>query len=225
MAAGHRERLRERFATQNIEDIPEYVVLEMFLTGVVRQRDTCEIARELIKTFGSLAKVIDAPETELLKIEGMGKTMASYIKLLPLFYRKYAQSKWEDANQRLDSTQRLGTFCVNRFIGYKTEALMIICMDSNFKVLAVQTLAEGDVDSVAVSTRTVIDTALKYNASRVALTHNHLSGIILPSVADVDSTKALKAALSVVDIELDDHIIVANDEYISLLEGKYCMDL
>ena len=61
MAAGHRERLRKRFMVEDIDNIPEYIVLEMLLTGVVRRRDTSELARELIAAFGSLAKVIDAP--------------------------------------------------------------------------------------------------------------------------------------------------------------------
>ena len=220
MAAGHRERLRKRFMVEDIDNIPEYIVLEMLLTGGVRRRDTSELARELIAAFGSLAKVIDAPEAELLKIPGMGQSMVTHIKLIPKFYRKYRLSKWENRLVFHDLAHA-GDYLVDKVIGFDHEVLVVLCMDSNCRVLATQKVFEGNINAVHVSMRQIVDTALHYNASRVIIAHNHLSGNALPSNEDLVTTRKVRDALEMVGVRLDDHIIIADDDYVSLSQSGF----
>ncbi len=220
MAAGHRERLRKRFMSEEIDDIPEYIVLEMMLTGVVKRRDTCEVARELIATFGSLAKVMDAPEAELLKIDGMGQSMITHIKLIPKFYRKYRLSKWENKLVFHDLAHA-GDYLLDKFIGFDKEVLFILCMDSNCRVLASRKVFEGNINAVHISVRQIVDTALQFNASRAIIAHNHLSGNALPSNEDLATTRKIRDALEMVGVRLDDHIIVADDDYVSLAQSGF----
>ncbi len=215
MAEGHRERLRIRFQSENIDTIPEYIVLEYFLQGVIYRRDTNPIARELISRFGSLAAVVDAPLRELKKVDGIGESAAVFIKMLPKLYRKYCISKW-DAPVIFNSTPEVGRFFCQRLIGYENEVIAAVCMDGNCKYLAYECLTEGGCDSVDFNPRTVIEFALKYNASRLVIAHNHPNSACLYSYDDVNSTYALQEALTLVGIYLDDHIIVSGDEFISL---------
>ena len=220
MAEGHRERLRQRFVNEQIDDLPEYVVLEMMLQGVIARRDTCELARTLIKSFGSIAQVIDAPIEELVKIPGMGKAAAFHLKLIPKFYRRYALSKW-DKTLIFHDSELAGRYLADKFIGYTTEAVFMICMDVNCRMLQCVKVFEGNVNAVEVSVRTVVEVALKFNSSRVIIAHNHLGGNALPSAGDISTTQKLYEVLASSGVVLDDHIIVADDDFVSLAQSGY----
>lgn len=220
MAEGHRARLRQRFIHEDIDEIPEYVVLEMILTGVVKRQDTCQIARDLIQTFGSLAKVIDAPSEELLKLDGIGESIVTYLKLLPQFYRKYRLSKWSN-NLIFTDSNGAGDYLADKFIGHKTEVIFVLCMDSNCRVLCCKKASEGNINAVQVNIRNIVDITLKYNASRAIIAHNHISGNALPSSDDLATTTKIRDALQLVGVHLDDHIIVADDDYVSLAQSGF----
>ncbi len=220
MAEGHRERLRKRLLNEDIDEIPEYVVLEMILAGCIQRRDTCELARSLIKEFGSLSGVIDAPIEVLRKFPGMGEAAAAQIKLIPLFYRKYRLSGWNEGakNAVLKNSNHIKDFIVDKFIGCNKEEFIIVCMDVNGRVLNVKRISKGSINAVSVSVRTVVNTAVTFNASSVIVAHNHIGGNALPSNQDCETTKILFHALKNVRVTLEDHVIVGDDDYVSVLE-------
>lgn len=220
MAEGHRERLRKRMLIEDVDEIPEYIVLEMILTGCIQRRDTCELARSLIKEFGSLSGVIDAPIEVLKKFPGMGEAAAAHIKLVPIFYRKYRLSRWHEGTKStvLKNTKHINDFIVDKFIGCNKEEFIIVCMDVNGRILNVKRFAKGSINAVSVSVQEIVNTAVTFNSSRVILAHNHVGGNALPSAQDCRTTEILKDALSSVKITLEDHIIVGDDDYISVME-------
>ncbi len=220
MAEGHRERLRKRFLEENIDTIPDYIVLEMMLHGVISRCDTCELARTLIREFGGLPQVIDAPIHELLKIRGMGERAAIHLKLIPHYYRKYSTLKWGKALVFNDA-ETVGHYMLDKLIGYENEILLVACMDTNCKLLACKPVFEGTINAVNISIRKVVEFALQFNSARVIIAHNHLSGNALPSADDLETTRQLYTALNYVGIKLDDHIIVAGDDFISLAQSGF----
>ena len=220
MAEGHRERLRKRLLTEDIDEIPEYVVLEMLLTGVIQRRDTCELARSLIQEFGSFFAVIDAPFETLKNFPGMGEAAAAHIKLMLKYYRKYRLSKWQEGrkNTVLSNSAHLADFIVDKFIGCDREEFIVVLMDSNRRVIRVQRMSEGSINAVSVSAQKVVNAAVLHNASYVVIAHNHVVGNALPSVQDCETTRIIKDALKNVGILLEDHIIVCDEEYVSVFE-------
>ncbi len=220
MAEGHRGRLRKRFLEENIDTIPDYIVLEMMLHGVISRCDTCELARTLIREFGGLPQVIDAPMHELLKIRGMGERAAMHLKLIPQYYRKYSTLKWGNSLVFNDA-ETVGKYMLDKLIGYENEILLAACMDTNCKLLACKPVFEGTINAVNISIRKVVEFALQFNSARVIIAHNHLSGNALPSADDLETTRQLHTALNYVGIRLDDHIIVAGDDFISLAQSGF----
>lgn len=220
MAEGHRGRLRKRFLEENIDTIPDYIVLEMMLHGVISRCDTCELARTLIREFGGLPQVIDAPMHELLKIRGMGERAAMHLKLIPQYYRKYSTLKWGNSLVFNDA-ETVGKYMLDKLIGYENEILLAACMDTNCKLLACKPVFEGTINAVNISIRKIVEFALQFNSARVIIAHNHLSGNALPSADDLETTRQLHTALNYVGIRLDDHIIVAGDDFISLAQSGF----
>ncbi|MBQ9985310.1 MAG: hypothetical protein IJP38_03275 [Oscillospiraceae bacterium] len=208
MAEGHRDRVRNRFTEENIDTIPEYIVLEKILHGVIPRVDTSAAARTLISEFGSLARVIDAPPHELQRIPGVGPAAVSFLKSLPLFYRKYVQSKW-GAHHVFTNYEDIAQYMEERLIGYENEAVVVMCLDSHFKLLCCKAIFEGSINSVEISVRKVVDYAISSKASRIVLAHNHLCDDSYPSRDDINTTKMIYNSLSPMNIAIDDHYICA----------------
>ena len=102
------------------------------------------------------------------------------------------------------------------FLGEREEKLYEACLDAKGRLLACHLVAEGDTESVQLNMRKIVENALKCGASSVLLAHNHPSGVALPSPADNATTLSVFDALRTVGVELADHIIVADDDFVSL---------
>ena len=137
--------------------------------------------------------------------------------LLPLWRRMKSESASGDTI--LNSAERSGAYFVDRFLGMKQEELHQACLDAKGKLLVCSRVAEGCVDSVSVNVRRIVENALRFGASNVILAHNHPSGVALPSGEDERMTLAVWDALHTVGIELVDHIIVADGDFVSLRQN------
>lgn len=216
MADGHRKRVRDRFKEENIDTIPESLVLERIIHNVVARKDASTVARNLLREFGSLAQIIDAPEHELCKVDGIGPAAASFLNLIPAFYRKYKISKWGTGNKVFANTEDVSSFLHDRLIGFCDEAVVLLCLDSNFKFLSCKVLFEGVGNSVDINIRKLLDFALASNAVRAVLAHNHPDNNITPSTQDIYTTRRVYNAFHYANIRLDDHIIVTENATVSI---------
>ena len=101
------------------------------------------------------------------------------------------------------------------------ETVFLLCLDAKRKVLCCQMVGEGSVNSASVPVRRVVEMALAANATMVVLAHNHPSGLAMPSYEDIATTKRIAAALDAVEIVLADHIVVADDDFVSMVQSGY----
>lgn len=215
---GHRQRVRERFIKQGLKDFPPHNALELLLFYAIPRKDTNEIAHALMQKFGTISAVFDAPLEELTKVKGVSENCAVLIKMIPA-YSSYYMDDRVNYNLALNSTEKIGAFFLPKFIGQKNECVYLLCLDSKLKVLKCELLFEGSVNAVSITNRKVIETAALVGATSVALAHNHPNGVAIPSDADIATTIQLKKALQLINVELIDHIIVADDDFVSLADS------
>lgn len=223
MHEGHRERLKKRFLAEGLDNFTDVQVLELLLFYAIPQRDTNPLAHELIAHFGSLSQVFRASAEELEKIPGIKRNASTLIKLVPDVMRFIGVD--EIMNTRiLPTIESCGEY-LKRFLSHReNETVFLLCLDSKCKVLCCKEIGEGNVNSAAISIRRIVETALGVNASSVVLAHNHPSGIALPSAEDVQTSIRAARALAMVDIAFADHIIVADDDYVSLVQSGHRFD-
>ena len=213
---GHRQRKKEQFRQHGLDAFADHEVLELLLYYAIPRRDTNPIAHRLMDRFGSLEGVFSAAPEELAQVEGMGENAATLLALLlPLWRRTRSESF--SGGTILNSAECSGAYFIDRFFGMKHEELHEACLDAKGKLLACFRVAEGSVDSVNV--RRIAEDALHCGASNVILSHNHPSGVALPSSEDERMTLAVWSALHAVGIELVDHIIVADGDFVSLRQN------
>lgn len=217
--AGHRDRLKNRFLEEGLEGFDEINVLELLLFYALPRQDTNPIAHELLRRFGSLSGVLEAPAETLAQVPGMGPHAATLISLIPALCRRYMVSRQED-RPYLTSTAQCGDYLIPRFFGFRDEVVCLLCLGAKCRVISCQEIGRGSVNSAGVPTRRIVECALAANAISVVLAHNHPSGIALPSREDVETTRRLAQALDAVGIILADHIIVADEDFVSLADSR-----
>lgn len=216
---GHRERLRDRFIKEGLDHFTQEQVLELLLFYSIPRQDTNEIAHDLVDYFGSLHQVLEAPVQELQKVEGIGERSAVLLRLMAEISRYYQVNR--AINEKiLNSIEACGRYLVPRFVGRRNETVFLMCLDAKCKMLCCREISEGTVNAAGVSVRKVVETALAVNASSVVLAHNHPSGMALPSTEDVVTTRRIAAALRAVDVILVDHLVISDDDYVSLRQSN-----
>lgn len=214
MAEGHRERMRERIINGGMKGLQEHEILEYLLYPFIPRKDTNVIAHSLIEKFGSLAKVMEAEKEDLEAIPNIGANAALFISNLIGVFEKYKVSKLKE-NVTLTSHGKAMEYVKILLFGTPEEQVYMLCLDSKMKLIKEVMLSDGVVNKAEISTRKLIKTALLYNSASVILAHNHPSGEISPSLADISFTKSAYMLLCQIGIKMLDHIIVAGDESFS----------
>ena len=215
---GHRKRLKAQFLSHG-EDFHDHQLLELLLCYAIPQGDVNGLAHALLERFGSLSGVLDALPEVLMQTPGVGQHTAILLKLIPKLAGRYYGSR-ADVGTILQSSQAAKDFLMPLYRqGGRNETVYLICLDGKGKVLGCHKLGEGSVNAADIMPRRVVEVALAHNATAVILSHNHISGLALPSDADLLTTRKLWKILQEVGVELTDHLIFTDDDMVSLRDS------
>lgn len=217
---GHRERVRRRFAENGLSGFADHEALELLLYYAIPRGDVNPLAHALMERFGSLSGVLSAPAELLVQVEGVGERTAMLLRLVPQIAQKARLADLE-RELALNTRERVGAYLLELFSRERNEAVYQICLDGKGKLLACRRLGEGSASAVSLDVRKIVQNAIVFSACSVILAHNHPSGVALPSQADHAATLRVKAALESVDVKLEDHIIVADGDFISFSESGF----
>lgn len=216
---GHRQRVKERFLNYGLDSFTDVQFLEALLFYAVPKKDTNETAHLLIKTFGSLKKVIEASYSDLTKVKGVGENAASLIKFFQMASKKYLDIAYVDTKEKkYDTPKKLKRYCMQLFLGEKREMVYAIALDSDLAIIGKEALNTGDPDSVFLSYRKLTEFVHKSNTKRIVLTHNHPNGSEMVSRSDIEATREAAELLYKIDVELVDHIVVGKTGATSMNE-------
>ncbi len=219
---GHRERKKKQFLRHGLEAFADHEVLELLLFYALPRVDTNPIAHRLLEKFGSLDMVFSASVQELTQVEGVGEHAALLLTLVPQAYRR---SCIQGEDTILNTTQKSGEFFLGRYEGVKKEVMYQVCLDMKCKVIRCVEVGKGGISKADVDVREIMENAILYKASAVILAHNHPSGVALPSREDEIATLHIKDALSTLGVELLDHVIVADGDFVSLADNGFFQKL
>ena len=212
---GHRERLRERFRAAGPDALSDYELLEMVLFAAQPRRDMKPIAKQLLKTFGSFAEVIHAPEPRLREVKGVGDASIDQIKLIAAASQRIAKGELQQ-RKALSSWQDVIDYCRTSMAFADKEQFRLLFLDKRNHLIADEVQQTGTVDHTPVYPREVIKRALELSATAIILVHNHPSGDPSPSQADIQMTRAIVDIAKPLGISVHDHIIVGRNGHASL---------
>ena len=215
---GHRSRLKEKYSKCGIKGWLEYEVLEFALIFVIPRKDTKPIARELLSRFKTLNGVLNADIKELEEIKGVSAHTAMFICLLKdISVCSFEKNLYD--KDLIASPEVACDYLKAALNGSCNEEVRALFLDSRNRLVALENIQEGTVNSSVIYPRKIVERALYNHAAGVIIAHNHPAGSLTPSAADIKSTKVIKDALKTVDIGLVDHIIVGGNGYFSFKEN------
>lgn len=213
----HRERLRQKFLTAGMAAFHEYEAVEFLLTCAIPRRDVKPQAKALLRKFGSLRAIVDAEIGDLERISGVGKKSAIVIKFIKEFAAFYLMQKAKEKPQ-IACTSELLDFVRMAMGGKKDEEFCVIYLDAQNQIIEFETVQQGIANQAVVYPRQVLEKALQKKASALILAHNHPSGHVRPSDADIRLTRTIQETARALDILIHDHIIIGENRFFSFRE-------
>ncbi len=218
-SSGHRGRLLEKYAERGILAFSDYEVLEFLLTFALPRIDTKPIAKDLLKKYGTVSAVINAPIHELCEVKGVGRRSAvllNLVKDITAYCLKERIVEKPIIVRRGDVEDYLRSKLSER----RDECVIALYLDNGNRVLGDEVIADGTVNRCVIFPRKVMEGAMKHSAASFILVHNHPGGTAAASEEDWKTTERLHSAGMQIDIPMLDHIIVSKDKTVSLREFK-----
>ena len=207
---GHRARLRARFLSAGAGALQDYELLELVLFRAIPRRDVKPLAKALIDRFGSFAETLSAPFERLAEMPGIGEAVAAEIKVVQASALRLQREGILD-RPVLASWSALLDYCRSAMAYLRTEQFRVLFLDRKNRLVADEVQQEGTVDHTPAYPREIVKRALELDASAIILVHNHPSGDITPSRADVEMTKRIIEAAAPLKITVHDHLVVGRE--------------
>lgn len=182
---GHRKRLIEKLEAQSLCD-HEY--LEAFLFNAIPRQNTNDLAHRLLAEFGTLENVFNASIEKLVAVDGVGESLASYIRCAGVFIARFWNREDGAYPSRFHYRQFL-SFIKREYADLKEEVFDAYVLDEEGKIFGRKRCASGEGYLVEVQSRWLAGVICHYNPTGVILVHNHPNGDANPSDADNETTK------------------------------------
>jgi len=208
------ERPRERLLKYGVESLSLQELLSLIFGRGVR--------RELLTTFDSLNKLSEASVEDLKKIKEIGLARACQLKACFEISRrlKNEEKLSQNKNKIIYSPKDIFQLLKEKVINFHKEYFIVVSLDNRNKVISIDTVSIGILNSSLIHPRETFEIAIKNHAASIILCHNHPSGELKPSKDDIFITENLVKAGKILGIEISDHLIITKNSYYSFKEKK-----
>lgn len=203
------ERPRERLLDRGAESLSDSELLAIFLRIGVKGKSAVDLARDLLKEFGSLRELMAADLAAFCQIKGLGQAKFVQLQACLEMARRFLHESLQREGP-LTNPNDAKKFLLMRMRDYTKEDFACLYLDTKNRVIQFEELFTGTLHTAEVHPREVVKQALKYNAHAIILAHNHPSGVAEPSQADIELTLILRDALALIDIKILDHLVVGD---------------
>ena len=214
------EKPRERLLAKGANALRDSELIAILLRTGTQGLSAIDVAQSLLTKFGSLEALAKAPVDEL-RVKGVGRDKAAFSLAKRMADELRHESPVLDTPEKLAALLRED----NRLL--EVEHFYVVLVNAKRRLIRVETLARGTLDSLVTHSRDVFRPAISANASAVFLAHNHPSGDPTPSEADIRFTRDIVRAGKLLKIDVLDHIILGRrttargKDYVSLRELGY----
>ena len=208
------ERPYEKCQKNGVKSLSDAELLAVIIKSGTRNQRSIDLAMQLLNSSGQegLAGICSLTFQELTKIKGIGTVKALQILCTIELSRRIAKSAF-GKKCILDSTEAVAAYYMEDLRYLKQEHLMLVMLDTKSQLIADCLISKGTVNAAMISPREIFIEAMKHEAVKIILVHNHPSGNPVPSRADIEMTKGIAAGGKLLGIRLLDHIIIGNRCY------------
>jgi DNA repair protein RadC len=212
------ERPRERLLSRGAQALTDAELVAILVRVGFKGTSAVELGRQLLKKFGSLRAMVEAPVIALLEIKGLkGAKAAQLIAAMEIARRVGVQGKRGEL--RIKSTAAAADYLRERLSGLPDEQFRVLFLNRRNALLEDALIAQGSVDAIRPSLRNIVARSLQVNAAALIAAHNHPSGAADPSESDRLLTQDLIAAARPLGLSVLDHVIVGAEATYSFADS------
>src|SRR5664280_2499905 len=215
------ERPRERLIAQGAGALKNSELIAILLRTGMKGTSAIQVAEQLLNKFQTLDNLSRASIEDLQLVKGVGRDKAIALKSAFTLARRMAMEMRQES-PTLDCPERIADLLREENRAYDVENFQVVLLNTRRRLIRVETISQGTLDTILVNPREVFKSAIAANAAAVVLAHNHPSGDPTPSEADIKVTRDLIRAGQLLKIEVLDHVIMGNPNRCSLRELGYC---
>ena len=212
------DRPRERLIQQGARHLTDTELLAILISSGTRKQNALELARHILDEIGSLNRLSRLSFRRLGEYPGFGQARFACLHAGMEIGRRTMFDTEFSVGNRLENSKNAEDYVKNALFSLHREVFACLFLDTRHKVLSFDVISEGTIDRATVYPREVIRRVIDHNAAAVIFCHNHPSGSAVPSDSDKLLTRQLKTALSLIDVRVLDHFIVAGHECISFAD-------
>jgi len=214
------ERPRERMRALGVEALSMRELLALVIGSGSRGRGAMELAEELVSSFESARDLALASVERLCRVSGVGVARASRVMAAIELGKRVLKSSRGDRKTVRCPADAAGVV-MEDMMNLDREHFRVMLLDSKNAVISVETVSIGTVNASIVHPREVLKPALEKSATSIILVHNHPTGSVSPSREDILITRRFEKCGRILGIDVVDHIIVGDNNYVSMKEGGY----
>ncbi|MEM7540099.1 MAG: DNA repair protein RadC [Pseudomonadota bacterium] len=203
------ERPREKLFNRGATALSDAELLALFLRSGSRDGDAVSIARTLLRAYGGLPGVLEAPRPVLTQIPGVGQVTYANLQGALELAQRYTLTELKKSSV-FHAPHDAKRFVLSKMRGYQREVFACLFLDTRHRLLAYRELFFGTLNAAPVYPREILKMVIKENAAAVILAHNHPSGEAETSAADLSITVKIQQVLDLIDVAVLDHLIVGH---------------
>ena len=220
------ERPRERLAQHGAESLSNADLLAILLRTGLRGQSAVSVAEQLLSRFGRLDNLARASLAEIRSVRGIGLDKAIAVKAAFTLAQRMARDMAAES-PLLDTPERVADLLREDNRLYEVECFQVVLLNTRRRLMRVEKLSQGTLDTLLVHPREVFRAAIAAGAAAIVVAHNHPSGDPTPSEQDIKVTRDLIRAGQLLKIEVVDHVILGrrtaerSNDLVSLRELGY----
>lgn len=213
------ERPREKLLQKGPHSLSDSELLAILLRNGTNGKNVIDVARELLNTAGGKLNNIAAMSLETkCRVIGIGPDKAAALSAAFELARRCAEEELNCKRTKISSPKTVYSLMLPHMRNLEHEECWILFLNKANFLIGKECLSHGGMESTVIDMRIILRKALEKKACGIILVHNHPSGSSIPGTADINQTRLLQTALKTCDINLIDHVVVANDNYYSFAD-------
>ncbi|MCG3089248.1 RadC family protein [Sporosarcina cyprini] len=214
------DRPRERLIRQGASSLSNQELIAILLRTGTKEESVLMLANRILSSFDKIQDLREATIEEMMSVKGVGQAKAvqilAAVEIGKRLYQKHTQGRYT-----IRSPEDAAAYLMTDMSTLQQEHFVVLFLNVKNEVLHKQTVFIGSLNSSIVHPREIFREAVKRSAASIIVAHNHPSGHPAPSPEDIEVTKRLVEAGSIVGIDLLDHVIIGDHRFISLKEKGY----
>lgn len=214
------DRPRERLIRQGADSLSNQELIAILLRTGTKQESVLALANRILTSFDKIQDLQHATLEECMKVKGIGQAKAvqilAAVELGKRVHRKYSEERYV-----IRSPEDAANYLMTDMASLQQEHFVALFLNVKNEVLHKETIFIGSLSASIVHPRELFREAVKRSAASIICAHNHPSGNPAPSPEDIEVTKRLVAAGTMMGIDVLDHLVIGNHQFISLKEKGY----